>query len=64
MEKKEDEGPKFDSAGFSDADNQLSPPPDEIDFNTNQSMWVIDGHKIWASSYMEALQQLPIILNN
>lgn len=42
-------------------DNQLPPPPDQIDINTNQSMWVIDGYKIWASSYMEALQLLPII---
>ena len=41
--------------------NQLSPPPDQIDINTNQSMWVIDGYKIWASSYMEALQLLPTI---
>ncbi len=42
-------------------DNQLPPPPDQIDINTNQSMWVIDGYKIWASSYTEAVQLLPII---
>jgi hypothetical protein len=51
-----DNGPEFDSAGFSDADNQLPPPPDEININTNISLWVIAGHRISAKSYMEALQ--------
>ena len=56
-----DNGPEFDSAGFSDADNQLPPPPDQINIETGQTMWVIDGYRIWASSYMKALELLPII---
>jgi hypothetical protein len=42
-------------------ENQLEPPPDEIDLNTNKNMWVINGYRIWAKSYMEALELLPMI---
>ena len=41
--------------------NQLSPPPDQIDLNSNKSMWIIEGYRIWAKSYMEALELLPLI---
>ena len=44
-------------------DNQLDPPPDELDIENGKSMWVIDGYKIWAQSYQEALSLLPLIEN-
>ena len=42
-------------------DNELTPSPDEIDIETGNCMWVIDGYRIWAKSYMEALELLPFI---
>jgi hypothetical protein len=60
--------PTFDGAGFTEADNQLDPPPDVIDTTTNKCMWKIKSlfiddvtYKIWASSYKEALKLLPLI---
>lgn len=41
--------------------DQLPPPPDMIDINTNKCMWIINDYKIWASSYEEALSLLPLI---
>ena len=68
--------PEFDSAGFTENDrkiddyyqnqydqNQLNPPPDQINTESGKSMWVIKGYKIWAQSYAEALQLLPMIEN-
>lgn len=43
--------------------NQLDPPPDKIDLQTGKSMWVIKDYKIWATSYKEALELLPMIEN-
>ena len=43
------------------ASNQLNPPPDEIDLESGKSMWEIKGYKIWARSYKEALELLPMI---
>lgn len=45
---------------FSDV-NELAPPPNEINTDTGKMMWIIDGYKIWARSYQEALQLLPLI---
>jgi hypothetical protein len=42
-------------------DNQLEPPPDQVNLESGKSMWIIDGYRIWASSYKEALELLPII---
>ena len=42
-------------------DNVLEPPPDKIDITTDKKMWVIDGYRIWATSFIEALQLLPLI---
>ena len=42
-------------------DNQMSPPPEQIDITTNKSMWIINGYRIWAMSYMEALESLKRI---
>lgn len=53
--------PTFDGAGFTEEDNQLSPPPDEIDLNSGKSMWIIEEYRIWARSYKEALELLPMI---
>jgi hypothetical protein len=42
-------------------DNVLAPPPDQIDITTDKNMWIIDGYKIWADTYIQALQLLPLI---
>ena len=55
------DAPQFDGAGFTQADNQMPPPPDQLDLESGKSMWVINGYKIWAQSYSEALQLLPLI---
>lgn len=41
--------------------NQLDPAPDEIDTSSNKSMWIINGYRIWADSYKQALELLPLI---
>jgi hypothetical protein len=41
--------------------NQLEPPPNEVNIQNGKSMWVIKGYKIWARSYKEALELLPLI---
>lgn len=46
---------------FKEEDNQLSPPPDQIDIDNCKMMWVIEGYRIWARSYQEALELLPLI---
>ena len=56
-----DEGPVFDSAGYMSADNQLDPPPSEINIESGKMMWELDGYRIWADSYQQALQLLTII---
>lgn len=42
-------------------DNQMPPPPDEIDIDNDKMMWVIEGYRIWARNYQEALEILPFI---
>lgn len=41
--------------------NQLHPPPDEIDTESGKSMWIIKEYRIWAHTYKEALEMLPQI---
>jgi hypothetical protein len=47
--------------------NQLAPPPNEINTESNLCMWEIKSikddciYKIWANSYKEALEILPRI---
>jgi hypothetical protein len=41
--------------------NQLDPAPDEVDLDAGKSMWIIKDYKIWAHSYKEALEMLPMI---
>lgn len=53
--------PTYDGAGFTEADNQMTPLPDQLDLESGKSMWVINGYKIWAQSYVEALQLLSMI---
>lgn len=43
-------------------DGQLEPPPDQVDLETGKSMWLIDGYKIWAESYQQAVKLYSIIL--
>lgn len=41
--------------------NTLDPAPDQIDLVTGKKMWEIKGYRIWADSYREALELLPLI---
>jgi len=69
-----DEGPAFDSAGYTEKDreidnyyqnqygqNQLTPPPDLIDLESGKSMWIVEDYKIWAETYEQAVRLLPMI---
>jgi len=50
------------NAGPDDTDwNYLPPPPDQIDLDSGKSMWIIEDYKIWAYSYQQALELLPMI---
>ena len=49
--------------GRSTKDICMSPPPDEINVKTGKSMWIIKDYRIWADSYEEALDLLPLIEN-
>jgi hypothetical protein len=40
---------------------ELDPPAEQINTENGQSMWTINGYRIWAHSYKEALQLLPLI---
>jgi len=53
--------PTFDGAGFTEADNQMEPPPDEINLELGRSMWIIEEYRIWARSYKEALELVSMI---
>jgi hypothetical protein len=44
-----------------DVSNQLHPPPNEINLETGKCMWVIKDYKIWAHTYQQALELLPLI---
>jgi hypothetical protein len=41
--------------------DKLTPPPNEIDPVSGKKMWVIKHYKIWADSYEQALQLLPMM---
>jgi hypothetical protein len=41
--------------------NELEPPPDEINISNGKKMWEINGYRIWARSYSEALELVPLI---
>lgn len=43
------------------SENQMNPPPDEINLETGKSMWIIEEYRIWADSYVQALELLPMI---
>ena len=43
--------------------NKLDPAPDEINTDTGKSMWIIKDYRIWADSYKQALELLPLIEN-
>lgn len=40
---------------------KLDPPAEEINTENGQSMWTINGYRIWARSYREAVNLLPLI---
>ena len=39
----------------------LDPPAEEINLETGKGRWTIKGYKIWATTYKEALELLPMI---
>lgn len=41
--------------------NTLDPTPDEINLVNGKCMWVIKDYRIWANTYREALELLPLI---
>lgn len=41
--------------------NQLDPLPEEFDINSGRGKWTIDGYEIWAHTYQQALDLLPLI---
>lgn len=45
------------------ASELLEPAEDNIDPVTGKKMWVIKGYKIWAHSYKQAMELLPMIEN-
>ncbi len=53
-----EEEPEYDSAGFTHADNY--PPPIQR-ADDGKGLWLIDGFKIWAMDYQQALALLPMI---
>ena len=53
--------PEYNPASFTQNDNQMTPPPNQLDLESGKSMWVINGYKIWADSYQQALELLPMI---
>lgn len=55
------DAPTYDGAGFTEADNQMNPPPDMIDTDSGKSMWIIKDYRIWAETYKQALEMLPMI---
>lgn len=40
---------------------ELSPPPQEIDIKTGKGMWNIGSQTIWANSYQEAIDIFLLI---
>ena len=40
---------------------ELEPVPDKLDINTGKKMWEINGYRICARSYNEALELVPLI---
>jgi hypothetical protein len=49
-----DEKPEYEN-------NTMAPPPDQINTSTGKSMWIIKDYRIWADSYEQALELLPLI---
>lgn len=41
--------------------NQMFPPPEEIDLKSGKGMWTVNGYRIWASDYLEACKLLEVI---
>ena len=56
--------PEYDGAGFTEADNEVQPVAEQSD---GKKLWIIpstkDGvdYKIWAHTYKQALELLPMI---
>jgi len=43
--------------------NQLHPPPVEIDLNTGKSMWLVNDIRVWADTYENALRMYNEIID-
>lgn len=64
------DAPKYDSAGFTEADrNPNDVSPIQIDQATGKKLWIVKSikddveYKIWAYTYQQALELLPMIEN-
>lgn len=40
---------------------ELEPPPNKINIETGKKMWELNGYRVWANSYNEAMELLPLI---
>jgi len=49
------------SNGWVSMNNKMDPSPEEIDIETGKCLWTINGYRIWADSYKQALELLPMI---
>lgn len=36
--------------------DNIPSPPEPIEINGDKKLWIIDGYRIWARSYAEAVQ--------
>lgn len=41
--------------------NRMEPSPEEINIETGKCLWTINGYRIWADSYKQAVELLPLI---
>ena len=39
----------------------LDPAPDAVNAENGKKMWVLNGYRIWADTYQQALELLPLI---
>ena len=46
---------------INEMNNQMHPPPDEINLESGLSKWIIKDYKIWAKDYTQALELLTMI---
>jgi hypothetical protein len=40
---------------------ELEPPPNKVDTATGKKMWELNGYRVWAESYKQAMDLVPLI---